>query len=131
MKKTSKILVALCIILMIVAISVVSYGSTDQAGQVLDKLNGQTTVSDTGITNLGNSIISVVQVVGIVIAVVILLILGIKYMMGSAEEKADYKKSMIPYIVGAVLIFAATSIVRVVYDLATSLSSSGATTEVK
>lgn len=128
MKKTSKILVAVCIILMIITMSVVSYG-TDSASDVLSRLDGKTEVSTTGITNLGNSIISVIQVVGIIIAVVILLVLGIKYMMGSAEEKADYKKSMIPYIVGAVLIFAATSIVKVVYDISTSITSSGAASE--
>ena len=44
-------------------------------------------------------------------------------MMGSAEEKADYKKSMIPYIVGAVLIFASTAIVGVVYDMANALNN--------
>ncbi len=28
--------------------------------------------------------------------------------MGSAEEKADYKKSLIPYVVGAALVFTAS-----------------------
>ena len=82
-------------------------------------------VSNTsGIVNLGSQIIGVVRTVGVLVAVVILLILGIKYMMGSAEEKADYKKSMIPYLVGAVLIFAASSIAGIVYDMATSLDVS-------
>lgn len=123
MKKTSKIIVALAIIFTILAIGVMSYATTTQAGDLLKELDGSsTTVNDTNIKNLGNSIIAVVRVVGVVIAVVILLILGIKYMMGSAEEKADYKKSMIPYIVGAILIFASTAIVGVVYDMASSLN---------
>lgn len=121
MKKTSKIIVALAIIFTILAIGVMSYASSDP-GELLKDLTGESTVERTNITNLGNSIIAVVRIVGVVIAVVILLILGIKYMMGSAEEKADYKKSMIPYIVGAVLIFASTAIVGVIYDMATSLN---------
>ena len=121
MKKTSKIIVALAIIFTILAIGVISQAS--QAGDVLGQLTGEgATVTQDNIINLGNSIIAVVRIVGVVIAVVILLILGIKYMMGSAEEKADYKKSMIPYIVGAVLIFASTAIVGVVYDMASSLN---------
>lgn len=121
MKKTSKIVVALAIIFTILAIGVMSQAS--QAGDVLGQLTGEgATVTQDNIINLGNSIIAVVRIVGVVIAVVILLILGIKYMMGSAEEKADYKKSMIPYIVGAVLIFASTAIVGVVYDMASSLN---------
>ena len=123
MKKTSKIIVALAIIFTILAIGVMSYAA--DAGTLLESLDGKTGVSvEQGkITNLGNSIIAVVRIVGVVVAVVILLILGIKYMMGSAEEKADYKKSMIPYIVGAVLVFASTAIVGVVYDMASSLNS--------
>lgn len=123
MKKTSKIIVALAIIFTILAIGVMSYATDGQAAELLKNLDGTSDVTTDNIQNLGNSIIAVVRVVGVVIAVVILLILGIKYMMGSAEEKADYKKSMIPYIVGAVLIFASTAIVGVIYDMASSLNS--------
>ncbi len=126
MKKTNKLIVVLSIIFCILAIGVMSYATS--AGDVLSGLTGEgANVNTEGITNLGNSIVAVVRIVGIVVAVVILLVLGIKYMMGSAEEKAEYKKSMIPYIVGAVLIFASTTIVGVVYDMANALeqSSSG------
>lgn len=123
MKKTSKIIVALAIIFTILAIGVMSQAT--QAGTVLEQLTGESANVDDGkIVGLGNSIIAVVRIVGVVIAVVILLILGIKYMMGSAEEKADYKKSMIPYLVGAILIFASTAIVGVVYDMAMALGNS-------
>lgn len=74
-----------------------------------------------GITSLGGKIMGIVQTVGVVIAVLVLMILGIKYMMGSAEEKAEYKKTMIPYIIGAVLIFAASTIANVIYNFATGL----------
>ena len=123
MKKTNKLIVVLSIIFCILAIGVMSYATT--AGDVLAGLTGEgANVNTEGITGLGNSIIAVVRIVGIVIAVVILLVLGIKYMMGSAEEKSEYKKSMIPYIVGAVLIFASTTIVGVVYDMAMALEQS-------
>ncbi len=121
MKQTKKLIVVLCIIFSILAIGVMSY-ATD-ASSVLEGLKGSATVNTGKIQNFGNSIISVIQVVGVVVAVVILLVLGIKYMMGSAEEKADYKKSMIPYLVGAILIFASTTIVKMVYELIGSLNS--------
>ena len=38
------------------------------------------------------------------------MVLGVRYMMGSAEEKAEYKKVMIPYLIGAVLLFAAVNL---------------------
>ncbi len=127
MKKTSKLIVALLIILSILMISVSSFAS----GQLTPGSFGTGTVDDTQtsiIKSMGGQIIGVVRTVGVLVAVVILLILGIKYMVGSAEEKADYKKSMIPYIVGAVLIFAASTIAGIVYDMASALDvNNGAT----
>lgn len=117
MKKTSKIVVALFVVLAVVMISVSSFATITPSSFVP---SNPSNVS--AITNLGGQIIGVVRTVGVLVAVVILLILGIKYMMGSAEEKADYKKSMIPYIVGAVLIFGASAIAGIVYDMATSLT---------
>lgn len=69
----------------------------------------------TAIQDLGGKIIGILQTVGVVLSVVILTILGIKYMIGSAEEKAEYKKTMIPYIVGAACIFLAPTIANIVY----------------
>ena len=87
-------------------------------------LTGNTTSVSGGvskITEVGNNIIGVLQTVGIVVSVIILIVLGLKYMMGSAEEKAEYKKTMIPYIVGAALIFAASVLAQVVYQFFTGI----------
>ena len=125
MKKTNKLIVVLSIIFCILAIGVMSYATT--AGEVLEGLTGEgANVNTEGIKGLGNSIIAVVRIVGIVIAVVILLVLGIKYMMGSAAEKAEYKKTMIPYLVGAVLIFGASAIVQAVVKMTTMTTGTGA-----
>ena len=45
------------------------------------------------IMNVGGNIVSIVTTIGIIVAVVVLLVLGIKYMMGSASEKAEYKEN--------------------------------------
>ena len=65
------------------------------------------------------TILGFVQVIGSAIAVIMIVVLGIKYMVGSAEEKAEYKKTMIPYLVGAICIFAASTIANVVYTAVT------------
>ena len=70
---------------------------------------------------IGKQIIGMVQAIGSIVSVLILVILGIKYMMGSAEEKAEYKKTMIPYLIGAVLIFAASNIASMIYGFATTI----------
>lgn len=73
------------------------------------------------IKNVGQKIMGIINTAGVVIAVIVLMVLGIKYMMGSAEEKAEYKKTMIPYIVGAVLIFGATTIANAIYNFANGI----------
>lgn len=69
------------------------------------------------ITGRVNSIIGVIVTVGVIISAITLCILGIKYMVGSVEERAEYKKTMIPYIIGAVLLFAASSVVGIIANI--------------
>ena len=122
MKKSVKIIsIALIVLTVLVAISNVVLAK-DIPTQI-DKISqGNAKADTTKVVDLGATIVTIMQTVGIVVAVVVLLILGIKYMMGSAEEKAEYKKTMIPYLVGAILIFASTTIVNVVYNIANGVN---------
>ena len=69
------------------------------------------------IISKGSKILNVITVLGVTISVITLTILGIKYMFGSIEEKADYKKSMIPYIIGVVLLIGITTIVGLIANV--------------
>ena len=122
MKKSIKVISTLLLAIMLVT-SIAGTVLAVDPNTVLNGLNGNGNVQTNDLTKVGNNIVTIIQVVGIVIAVIVLLVVGIKYMMGSASEKAEYKKTMIPYIVGAVLIFAGTSLVRVIYSLSTSVST--------
>ena len=122
MKKYIKVISTLLLAIMLVT-SIAGTVLAVDPNTVLNGLNGNGNVQTNDLTKVGNNIVTIIQVVCIVIAVIVLLVIGIKYMMGSASEKAEYKKTMIPYIVGAVLIFAGTSLVRVIYSLSTSVST--------
>lgn len=128
MKKVSKLLSVILIIMLVITMAtpiVMADGDGDGDGEIVtpSSIDGKSSnVNVNGVTTLGNDIVRVITTIGTVVSVVILVVLGIKYMMGSAEEKADYKKSMIPYIVGAILIFASSTIVGVVYDMANALN---------
>ena len=65
-------------------------------------------------------ILGFIQVLGIAISIIVLMIMGIKYMMGSAEEKAANKSAVIPYLVGAVMVFAVTTIPNFIYVITES-----------
>ena len=85
-------------------------------------MDGKGTADVGGIQNIGNEIIRILTTAGVVISVVILIVLGIKYMMGSAEEKAEYKKTLMPYVIGAGLVFAASAVATVVYNFASNVT---------
>ena len=69
------------------------------------------------IVNIANPIVGTLKVIGIVIAVITVAIIGVKYMTGSISEKAEYKKTMIPYLIGAILVVAITQILGVVIEI--------------
>ena len=111
MKKIKILLTVLLTVLFVFSLIVDSFAVAPNQVGVNTNVNGTTEV-----LNIGQQIIGILQTIGVVLSIIILIILGIKYMMGSAEEKAEYKKTMIPYIVGAVFIFAASALANMIYN---------------
>ena len=82
----------------------------------IDKINAE------NITN-ANKVIGFFQAIGSIVSVLALVLIGIKYMMGSIEEKAEYKETMTYYIVGAILVFAISNISAMIYNFAKTLNN--------
>ena len=57
-----------------------------------------------------DAIYNILVIIGTVLAVIIGGVLGIKFMLASAEDKAKIKEALIPYIVGCIVIFGAFGI---------------------
>lgn len=90
----------------------------------LDKLDNPDAYIDSSednskIINIGNVVVWTVKTIGESIGIVMILIIGIRYLMGSTEERAEYKQSMIPYIIGAILIFSGAFVTQWIYDMFT------------
>ena len=69
-----------------------------------------------------NTIVSVIETVGVISSVIILIVIGIKYMLGSVEERADYKKTMIPYLIGAFMVFTVSLIPQIIFKFMENFS---------
>ncbi len=63
-------------------------------------------------------VIGWISTLGIVIAVIALTVMGLKFMLNGVEEKAEYKKSMIPYIIGCFMLMAASIVVKLIANVA-------------
>ena len=123
MKRTIKlasVLLLIAVISMTLTTMVSANGGID-AANIAGGLKGTTSNAQNDVTKIGNQLIGIITTVGVVVAVIILLVLGIKYMMGSASEKAEYKKTMIPYVIGAILVFAASTVATIVMNVAEGL----------
>ena len=116
MRKTKKFLYIVTIFLIIILINNIAYalGIEDFSGSH---------ISNASATNFANVMISVLTTLGSAISVIVLVIIGIKYMTGSVEEKATYKSSLMPYVIGAVLVFAASSIAGIVFKITQNLGN--------
>ena len=121
MSTTIKKAGAILIITLLFVFALNTYVMALDPSQLVGQISAANTNATTEVTRIGSQVVGVITTIGVVVAVVVLLVLGIKYMMGSASEKAEYKKTMIPYLVGAILIFGASAITKVVISLGTSI----------
>lgn len=74
-------------------------------------------VLPTEATNVLENIIHVIALIGSGISIMALITLGIKYMIGSLEEKAQYKKTLLPYVIGACFVFGASVLPSILYSI--------------
>ncbi len=128
-KKLMKVLSILLIsIMMVSTMSTMVLAAGEESSdkftpsEVTGSMTGGMETASSQIQSLGNNVVGVLRTVGIVLSVVVLVVIGIKYMMGSPEEKSEYKKSMMPYIIGAALIFAASMFAEVIYGFFSGFS---------
>lgn len=120
MNKAIRVISILMLTVLVVSalsMPVLAFGS--DALDWVDPNAGTTDIS--GVENLMNSIINIVQIVGSGVAVVMLMYLAIKYLTSAPEGKAEIKKTAIPYVIGAVILFAAVNILRAIAEMAESL----------
>lgn len=122
MKRIAKILTVLIIIATIA--TMLSAVFAEGAADVLGQLKGNTGAA-TAVTKTANNIIGIVQVICYAVAVIMLVYLGVKFIIASPEAKADIKKSAIMYVIGAIIVFAAGTLLGVISNLSTNVVAQG------
>lgn len=80
--------------------------------------------ADGAIGKIGSMVLSVAQIVGTAVAVIMLIVLAIKYISAAPNDKADIKKHAVVYIVGAIVLFAASALLGIVKNFAGGISAS-------
>ncbi len=119
MKKLSQIALKIFILLIVFQISFIPvchatgfWGELFGTGSnfIEEGRNQGSAIEDDDMKEQLNMIYNLLLALGIVIAVLIGAILGIKFMFGSLEEQAKIKETLIPYIIGCIIVFGAFGI---------------------
>ena len=114
-KVISFAIILLCIVVMIPSLVLAGdINTSDYSG--IYKAQGTSKVTDAG-----GKILGVVQVVGVACGVIFLVILGIKYMTSSTNDKATIKESLIPYVIGAVIMFGGSAFLGMIAKFAQNM----------
>lgn len=119
--KIKKIL-AIIIMLLIIAMSLTTTANAtinpdDYKPNDLEALDTQKPFA------FAKTILSAITITGVVICIITVMFLGMKYMVGSVEEKAEYKKTMIPIIVGMIMLVCTSTIVSIIYEIVSQLNN--------
>lgn len=73
-----------------------------------------TTMSNT-VTEKVGKILGFIQAVGVIASVLAMMLIGLRTMFGSIEQKTAYKEAMPGYIIGIILVFSMTTIPNIIF----------------
>ena len=109
--KTMLIVVFILSIILTIPTKVFATDDIIRGGQNFLEAGGDTSPIDEGnLKDVSNIVYNILLAVATVVAVLVGAVLGIQFMMGSMEDQAKVKESLIPFIVGCIIVFGAFGI---------------------
>lgn len=117
MNKIMKIVTVLAIIAMIA--TMMSAVFAEGAKDTLNLIKPDTSATSS-ITGIIGKIIGIVQLICYAAAIIMLIILGVQFITASPEGKATIKKSAIQYVIGAIIVFAAGTLLGIIANMSNS-----------
>lgn len=121
-----KIFVKIVSIVLVIFMLLALMNSVEASSAIIkSKFNGSSnTTASTPIKQIISAILDVVRLIGSAIAIIILMVIAGKYIMASAGERADVKKYAVNYVIGAIILFAASGILSIIQNfVSTSLTT--------
>lgn len=103
------LLIAMCVSIVMPRAVVNADGAIGAIGQI--QPTNDTTGTE-GFVKVVNNLLGFLQIASGLIAVVMIAVTGFRYIIETPEMKNELKKSMVPIIVGILLVFFATSIAK-------------------
>lgn len=76
---------------------------------------------ETKLVKAGGAVLGAVQVIAIAFGIVSALVMGMKYMFSSIEDRVKIKQKLIIYVLGSILVFGATGLIKLIANWANTV----------
>ena len=119
--KKIKIFSSLILIIMLIFANCIEVYAWEPNWVAVEGKNAENTTAV--IYNVMGAAINVVTIAGAGIAIVMLIVMGIQYTMNSVEKKAELKKQMHSYVMGAIIIFSASGLLQIIQLFAKNINN--------
>lgn len=83
--------------------------------------NGESSIDSEELKGISNILYNLLLGIGIIAAVSVGIVLGMKYMIGSVDEKAELKQTLFAYLISCIVIFGAFGIWKLVVNILSSM----------
>ena len=80
-------------------------------------------IDSSTVLNYGSKLYQIFGLIGIIISVIALMIIGLTFIIASTTEKAEYKKHMMPIVIGIFIIASISSIVTIFANIGESFNN--------
>lgn len=122
-----KVITSIIFIILIISFAKISYASDDL---ILDAysgakdflkesedVNGASLIKEASVTSVSSIIHNTLLSITVVVAVITSGIMGIRFMIGSVAEKSEVKESLVPFVVGCVVVFGGFGVWRIFIEI--------------
>lgn len=89
----------------------------------LDSADRDTPLDESKLGETSNYIYNILFVIAVVIAFAIGIIIGIQFIVGTVDDKAKVKETLVPYIIGVIVIFGAFGIWKFAMNVGNSFEN--------
>ena len=119
-KKMMKVVAILLAVVLVVALSGSVFADAARDDFKLSQFNSYSDTSGAkgSVTRIIGALINIIQIIGTGVAIIMLIVLAIKYISAAPGDKAEIKKHAVVYVVGSIVLFAATGILQIVKNFA-------------
>lgn len=118
MKKMKKLVSVLLTVMMVCGMFSTVFATESEGGVTVPTIKAGGGELGAMIGKIASTILGVLQILAGAIAVGMLIYIGIKYMTKGAGAKAEVKDTLLPFLIGAVLVAGASTLAQIALNMA-------------